>query len=412
MHKKSLLIIGYNWPEPATTAAGNRMMQLIHFFKERDYTITFASTATKGEHSSPLHELKIPEENILLNDSGFDDFVKNLNPTIVLFDRFLTEEQFGWRVAEFAPNALRILDTEDLHSLRVVRQELFRKQVVFAPEKWLVSDITKREIASIYRCDLSLIISSYEMELLWTFIKIDKQMLLHLPFQLEKTNREQTTKWPSFCDRKDFICIGNGKHAPNVDAVLWLKKEIWPLIRKQIPSANLHIYGNYMPQQVKEMHDPKTGFLIEGWAKCAHTVMKTHRVNLAPIRFGAGIKGKLIDAMQSGTPSVTTSIGAEGMHGSLPWNGHIAESAKEIADYAITLYRNEPEWSFAQQNGFMIIDTFYNKATLDKSFEETIEALQTKLEQHRTYNFIGAMLRHQSMASTKFLSKWIQEKNK
>ena len=90
----------------------------------------------------------------ILNDSGFDAFVKKLDPNIVLFDRFFTEEQFGWRVTEFAPNALRILDTEDLHSLRQVREQLFKNNIPFTVEKWLQSDVTKREIAAIYRSDL------------------------------------------------------------------------------------------------------------------------------------------------------------------------------------------------------------------------------------------------------------------
>lgn len=412
MQKKPLLIIGYNWPEPNTTAAGCRMLQLIRFFLTQDYKITFASTAAKSTFSISLDELGVSSKCIFLNDSGFDAFISDLNPEIVLFDRFLTEEQFGWRVAEFAPNALRILDTEDLHSLRTVRQECFKKHMDFNTAKWLQSDVTQREVASIYRCDLSLIISSHEMELLQNTIKIDKGLLLYLPFQLEKITEQQRAKLPPFATRKDFICIGNGRHAPNVDAVVWLKKEIWPLIRKRMPKADLHIYGNYMPQQVREMHDPKSGFYIEGWAKSVETVMQQHRVNLAPLRFGAGIKGKLIDAMRFGTPSVTTPIGAEGMHDGVPWNGHIAYTAEEFAKCAVALYTNESEWLQAQQNGFRIIEKIYHKESLNKTLGNTLNALQSNLEPHRTNNFIGAMLRHHTMASTTYLSKWIEEKNK
>lgn len=408
MGQQQLLIIGYTWPEPSTTAAGNRMLQLIRFFLEHDYKITFASTASRTEHSLNLNTLGVATQNILLNDSGFNVFVKNLDPKIVLFDRFLTEEQFGWRVAETTPNAIRILDTEDLHSLRAVREQCFKLNIEFNPKLWLQSDMAKREVASIYRCDLSLIISSFEMDLLTAVIKMDESLLLHLPFQLESIEKESTP----FTARKGFICMGNGKHAPNMDAVVWLKTEIWPLIRKVIPKAELHIHGAYLPAHIKQMHKPETGFLVKGWAKEVQEVMGNSRVNLAPLRFGAGIKGKLIDAMYYGTPSVTTTIGAEGMNDDLPWNGHIANNAEEIAKSAIALYNNEQEWLQAQQNGFRIIDTFYHKETLDNTFADTLNALLTHLEAHRTNNFIGAMVRHQSMASTKYLSKWIEEKNK
>ena len=166
MSKKDILIIAFVWPEPASTAAGNRMLQLIHYFLDNKYQITVASTAAESELSLNLNTLGVQKASIQLNHSSFDEFIMKLDPQIVLFDRFLTEEQFGWRVAEFAPNALRILDTEDLHSLRHTREKCFKKGNSFFTDSWLKNDITKREIASIYRSDITLIISSYEMYLL------------------------------------------------------------------------------------------------------------------------------------------------------------------------------------------------------------------------------------------------------
>ena len=412
MAEKQILIIGYTWPEPTTTAAGNRMMQLIKFFQSQNHDITFASTATKSKYSVDFIAFNIKTENIVLNDSGFDDFIKKLNPEMVLFDRFLTEEQFGWRVAEFAPEALRILDTEDLHSLRQLREKLFKSKIGFTPTKWLLSDTTKREIASIYRCDLSLIISTYEMDLLLNEVKMDKSLLLHLPFQLEKIDNTKITTWPNFNTRKDFICVGNGKHAPNIDAIVWLKNEIWPLIRNSLPKAKLHIYGGYLPEHIRQMHNPKDGFYIEGWVENVAEVMEQSRINLAPLRFGAGIKGKLIDAMQCGTPSITTSIGAEGIHGELPWNGWITDEAESIANAAVALHNNASDWRQSQENGVAIINAFYDKATLDKRLYDKIQYLQNGLTAHRETNFIGSLLRHQTMVSTKYMSKWIEAKQK
>ena len=110
---KQLLIIGHTFPEPSTTAAGSRMMQLIELFKEEKYQITFASTAAVSEKTANLQRQHISIENIKLNDVSFDEFIKKLNPEIVVFDRYITEEQFGWRVSENCPKALKILDTED-----------------------------------------------------------------------------------------------------------------------------------------------------------------------------------------------------------------------------------------------------------------------------------------------------------
>src|SRR6056297_2554729 len=133
---KNLLVIGYIWPEPTTTAAGCRMQQLLDAFLTFGYDITFASTASKTEYSLDLATLGVNEVAIQLNHSSFDEFVKELSPNVVLFDRFMVEEQFGWRVAEFAPNALSILNTEDLHALRKSREEAHKKNLPFGIKDW------------------------------------------------------------------------------------------------------------------------------------------------------------------------------------------------------------------------------------------------------------------------------------
>ncbi len=412
MRFKKVLIIAFVWPEPNATAAGSRMLQLIHFFCAHNCDITMASTAGSSERSANLNELGVKQVSITLNDASFDEFIQDLQPEIVLFDRFLTEEQFGWRVAEFAPKAIRILDTEDLHSLRFSREKLLKQSKTHMSHDWLGHDITKREIASIYRSDLSLIISSYEMQLLIKELAIDLAICMHLPFMLASISAEQATLWKSFEVRKDFMCIGNGKHAPNRDAIVYLKKEIWPLIRKQLPEANVHIYGAYLPEYILQMHHPKTGFLVHGWVANKEMAFENSRVNLAPLRFGAGIKGKLIDAMQTGTPSVTTTIGAEGMHDQLPWAGTVAENPEDFAQAAIDLYTNSAAWAQAQKNGVAIVNQLYDNQILSERLKNKIKEIDQSLDSHRCRNFIGAMLQHQTMASTKYMAKWIAEKNR
>ena len=186
MSKNTILIIGAIWVEPNSSAAGSRMLQLITQFLQQHWSVTFSSAAVKGEKAMDLKSIGVEESMIELNQSSFDVFIKELNPTIVLFDRFMIEEQFGWRVAENCPNALRILDTEDLHCLRKTRYKALKEKRFFSKNDLLKEDITKREIASILRCDLSLMISTFEMDLLQNFFKIDKKLLHHLPFLLSQ----------------------------------------------------------------------------------------------------------------------------------------------------------------------------------------------------------------------------------
>ena len=409
---QQLLIIGFVWPEPNSSAAGGRMLQLISLFTEEGYSITFASPAQDSDFMVNLEEYGVDKKSIVLNCSSFDAFVKELNPAVVLFDRFMMEEQFGWRVAENCPNALRLLDTEDLHCLRLARQKAFKESRLFQTSDLMAEEVAKREIASILRCDLSLMISEFEMELLRTTFKIDKALLYYLPFLLEKISVSTFDKLPSFEERKDFVFIGNFLHEPNWNAVQYLKETIWPMIRKQLPQAVLNIYGAYPSQKVLQLHQPKEGFLIKGRAPKAQEVVSSARIVLAPLRFGAGVKGKLIEAMQCGTPSVTTTIGAESMHGDLPWNGFVADNPQVFADEAVQLYNDKKHWLEAQYNGIYIINQRYSKALFVEDFKKQILFLQANLQQHRLINFMGSMLQHHTLSSTKYMSRWIEAKNK
>jgi glycosyltransferase involved in cell wall biosynthesis len=409
---QQVLIIGFVFPEPNSSAAGGRMLQLISIFKKRGFEVTFASPAMDSEYMINLESLGVDKKSVALNCSSFNVFVKELNPSVVLFDRFMIEEQFGWRVAENCPDALRILDTEDLHCLRLARQKAFKENQQFSTDDLLMEDVAKREIASILRCDVSLIISDYEIELLQSVFKIDSDVLYYLPFLLEPIKDVAILTLPLFEERKNFVFIGNFLHEPNWNAVQYLKETIWPLIRKQMPESVLQIYGAYPSQKVLQLHQPKDGFHIMGRADDAQEVVRNARVVLAPLRFGAGIKGKLVEAMQCGTPSITTTIGSESMCGDLPWNGCITDDAQIFADKAVECYHNKILWLKAQENGFEIIKKRYLKFLFEDDFMEHILKVQTHLQQHRLNNFMGALLQHHTLTSTKYMSRWIEEKNK
>jgi O-antigen biosynthesis protein len=408
---KKIVFIGHVWPEPNSSAAGVRMLQLIEDSFQNNFEVYFFCAALKNDFSFDLNRLGVHTEQIQLNDTSFNRQLEKIAPSVVVFDRFMTEEQFGWRVQEVCPSALRVLDTEDLHFLRKSRQLAVKEQREIRFDDYVLSG-AKREIASILRCDLSLIISKEEMILLQEVFNVSVNLLFLLPMRSNLTEWTiQSKKSLKFHDRKNFVFIGNFLHEPNYDAVLQLKKNIWPLIRKELKDVELHVWGAYCGPKVMQLHQPKDGFYVNGRADSLTQVFSDARVLLAPLRFGAGIKGKLIDAMFFGVPSITSSIGAESMCDDFSeWGGVIADSIEGFVQGSILLYSNERFWDEAQSRGFGVLQKRYFFGY--SNWLKQLTLIRTNLIKHRQNNFIGMLLTDEATQSLKYMSKWIEEKNK
>ncbi|MDA9552772.1 glycosyltransferase family 4 protein [Flavobacteriaceae bacterium] len=408
---KKLLIIGFVWPEPKSSAAGVRMMQLIDFFLSEGYQITFASSSLKGDKSLNLASKGIQERRIELNNSSFDLFISKLNPTVALFDRFMMEEQFGWRVAQQCPNALKILDTEDLHCLRKAREEAF-KDTALLNRDYLFGKIAKREIASIYRSDLSLIISEAEMVLLKTSFEVPEALLCYLPLLIKNLTPNDISNLPSFTERKHLITIGNFLHAPNLDSVIYLKNNIWPKLGAKLKNVELHVFGAYANDRAKQLESKDNNFFIQGFTPDVDKVMQNAKICLAPLRFGAGLKGKFFDAMKNGTPFITTSIGAEGILDLKQTYNFVTDDISGMIDYVVQLYNSEELWVSQQSLGFNILSKKFNKSIHLAKLSDKLNQIIASMHEHRLSNFTGLMLQHHAMQSTMYMSRWIEEKNK
>lgn len=404
------LLIGTVWPEAESSAAGLRVWNILDTLKGADWELAFACPSPFNKYSEKLNASGITTTTLQANDPQFDVFIRELNPDFVIFDRFIMEEQFGWRIEEHSPKTVRVLDTSDLHFLRRAREEALKRGCSLEDVKNcdfdLITESTLRELGSILRSDTALIISDFELNLLISQFQIHPKHLLLSRFMYPPPDPS-----PDFESRSDFMMIGNFRHAPNTDGIRWFRKEIWPLIRKSLPSVNVHIYGAYPPKEMMELTDRKTGFIVEGPVESQFEVLKKHRINLAPLRFGAGIKGKITDGWSCGTPVITTPIGAEGMCDDLPFAGEVALSPEEFAQKAVTLYQNEEIWNAHQKSGYTILERLYTRDAFASPLINHLISLKMSLETKRKNNLMGAILRHHLHKSTKYFSKWIEIKN-
>ncbi|MGA9238472.1 glycosyltransferase [Robiginitalea sp.] len=405
---KSLLVIGHQWPEPKATGAGVRMLWLLNGFLQEGFHIVFGCASGSGDYRFDLGKLGITEVKIKLNDTSFDSFLQKNRFTHVLFDRFLTEEQFGWRVRDNLPGAQVLLDTEDLHSLRHSREDVLRRGGEWSVADWVEHPIFYREVASMFRSDLSLIISKPEMELLRAEVPHLREKLVYLPFGMDGP---AAVSGVNFHKRSDFVFVGNGKHPPNRDAITYLKTDIWPRIRKRLPDAELQIYGAYLPNQILQMHTPGEGFQVRGWAPELQPVLSTPRLLLAPLRFGAGIKGKILKASVFGLPVMGTSLAFEGImeaDNTLPF---VADSAEQFAEKAVALYTHTTEWEQAlgqQQQA--------SKAHFNTSFNTLTGAMDSHPQRYKSLpretRIIQNLLRNEAFGRLRYLSRWIEAKEK
>jgi glycosyltransferase involved in cell wall biosynthesis len=407
-----VLIMGYVWPEPESSAAGLRTRNLIETFQGVGWEVVLSSASSENSFSLRLKDQGIELFNFKPNDATFDSDISRLNPDIVIFDRFVTEEQFGWRVRESCPEALRVIDTQDLHFLRRTREAAHQtgsalRQVLEAGGN--LTEDTCRELGAILRSDHSLIISDHEMNLLREEFKIPESRLFLSRFQYPPRVAHAGNDFES---RSDFVMIGNFRHHPNADGIRWFHQEIWPLIRKELPEAKVRIYGAYPPKEMMSLTDSKLGFFVEGPVQDQFKVLRASRVNLAPLRFGAGIKGKITDGWWAGTPVVTTPIGSEGMAEDLLWGGEIAWTATEFAEKAVRLATDKERWLQCQTNGWGILTELYDQSVNAKALVERLLSLKKNQVRLRAENILGAILNSHQHKSTKYFSKWIEEKNK
>lgn len=396
-----LLVFSEHLPQPKASAAGRRLNEILVLFSKAGFQITHIYSSDIqlfDEVELPLYQqLKLP-----INNQSVQAKLKALNPSYVLFDRFVMEEKWAWRIHDLFPEAVRILDLEDLHCLRKTREFCLKNKVKYSDDILKTQEISKRELASIVRSDLTLVISKFEYDLLINTFKIPEKQLFYLPFLTDSSSK---TKALTFEERKDFIWIGGYKHPPNVDAVRYLKSSIWPKIRTELPKANLHIYGAYAPQLIQDFHNEKEGFLVKSWVDNAQDVISKARLSLAPLRFGAGLKGKCMEALELGTPVLASDIAIEGFSELEDWSGAYCADPEDYAKHAKRLYTSKSAWASAQAKAEDILESF-SKTHFESRFIEKIK----QLESFKPSDFWTQNLIYQSFRQSKYFSKWIEEK--
>lgn len=255
-------------------------------------------------------------------------------------------------IRKYAPDAKIVLETVDLHYLRDERSA----RAEGSAEAIEAAAQTKIwELGIIEACDVTIVLSSAEKELL------DKELpgadIRTMPLLFLGMEKAADIK---FEQRKDIVFIGGFRHTPNVDAMLWFCESIWPLVHKQLPDAKFLIVGSDPPEEVLALAKIP-GVNVLGHVKDIDPVFHSVRLSVAPLRYGAGIKGKIATSLGYGVPVIGTSLAFEGMD--LVHNVHsmTADDQKSFANTVVEAYSNPVLWNTLSENGFERITQLYSE---------------------------------------------------
>jgi glycosyltransferase involved in cell wall biosynthesis len=409
--KPTALLFSTVWPEPESSAAGVRQLQWIAFFKKAGFEVVLSSPS-KPKDGTEFGAICIP---LPLNRSEVREELRRLDPQVVLFDRFLLEEQFGHFVYEECPQALVLLETVDLHFVRRARQSVRENYLEMDPfpSELYRSETAIRETASIQRVDYSYVVSSFEEELLAQDFGLGLEKVQWVPFLYEPVLFESHFQ-KSFSERSGFSWIGNFRHAPNMDGLRWFLAEIWPKVRARLPDAKLNIYGAYPTAEAMGWTNPAKGIVSHGQAKTLEEVFKNARVNLAPLRFGAGVKGKILEGLRHGVPCVTTKVGVEGLLPPKPadfaFPGIEANTVDAFVEGCVSLYENELAWTQKRMDAVRLLDEVYSEAATTPKLLDQLIHLLAKKRLGELPDWTSQILRHELVNSHKYFSKWIELK--
>ena len=340
---RRVLVLDHCTPTPNQDAGSVTAFNLLLLLREMDFQVTFIPVDSF---------LYMPEYTTALQRAGIEVLYA---PYVTTVDQHLKEygnrynlaflfrpgvvERHLKAIRKLCPQAKVLFETADLHHLRMYREaELYGDLV----KQKAADQMKTRELWAIGAVDATIVRSTTEMEILQPMVPGDKLFLFPLILDIKGTSK-------TFVERRDIVFIGGYQHTPNVDAVQYFVAEIMPLLRKQLPGVRFYAVGSKPPAEMQTLASEDV--IITGFVEDLTPLLDKMRVSVAPLRYGAGIKGKIGTAMAVGLPVVATSIGAEGMGLSDGEHILIADDPVTFVESIVAVYEDNVLWEKLSHNG-------------------------------------------------------------
>ncbi|MGQ9846339.1 MAG: glycosyltransferase, partial [Bacteroidales bacterium] len=352
--RRNILVIDAFLPFFDRASGSLRLFQIMKMLKEIKFHITFiARNGSMEEYYRPILESMGIEvyawDPLAMKAAGYIIDSKKSVP----YETLLKERKYEfaliefWDVAEYylpiirkySPETKIIIDTVDIHFVRELREADLKKDELLRENALLRKE---REI-SIYK----------KADRLWVVTEEDKKAIKdyisQVPIDIIPNIHSLAEKEKNYEDSSDLLFVGNFNHSPNHDAIKYFCREIFPFILKELPEIKLYIIGNNPSEDILSLSSEN--IIVTGYVKDLSPYLQKARVSVNPLRYGAGMKGKIGEALSWGLPVVTTSIGAEGMDLTDGIDALIADSPWDFASRVVNLYKDKNLWERLSKNG-------------------------------------------------------------
>lgn len=341
--QRQVLIIDAMTPQPDRDSASLRLVNLIKLIRHEGAHVVFVETALhdRGAYTDALRLLGV-EVWCRPFVSSLPAWLSVHGPRfdVVMLCRYHLACEMGDSVRRFAPRASVVLDTVDLHYVREARgAELGNSATLLRS----AARTRALELGAIVASSVTVVVSEVERELLRRDAPASRVEVI-------SNLHEAVASRAGFSERHDLVFVGGFRHPPNVDAVLWFALEVMPLVRAALPGVSLHCVGSDPPPSILALA-AQPGIVVHGHVPDIEPFMRGARVALAPLRYGAGVKGKINLSMAHGQPVVATSCAIEGMHLRHGVDVLLADDPRTFCDAIVALYSDPALWERLSTSG-------------------------------------------------------------
>jgi GT2 family glycosyltransferase/glycosyltransferase involved in cell wall biosynthesis len=362
--KARILVVEACMITPDQDSGSFRMWAILELLVELGCKVSFI--ADNLEHRQPyVHNLQ--QTGIEVWHAPYIHSVTQLLETrggqydVIVFCRHYVAARYIDKIRHWAPRARIVFDTVDLHFLR--EQRLAELENASALAK--IANKTKvQELDVIAKADVTFVVSPFEQRMLANLMpNADVRLLSNIHDPQPNVHR--------FSERHGLLFVGGFRHPPNVDAVKWFLGEVWPLLKSGMPDVVVTIVGSRMPDSLLNLAGPRVD--IRGFVQDITPLLQSARVSLAPLRYGAGIKGKINQAMAWGLPVVATNVAAEGMGMKDGREVLLADTPHAFAEAILRLYKDEILWNRLSKAGRENVRRHYSRATARLTLAKLLE---------------------------------------